>query len=156
MNLKHINKFFALFFCITILSCKTFDETNKNQELVTSNLFYEIEYSEIISNIINKDSSHYIDYYYTTINFNWKNGKNLNKKFVLKSTLKKNLLFHPLNIFITDNKIYGFDHNSKLIIYNLENGKEIENYKINVNSKNDFSYPTSISKINNSFYVSYY
>ena len=75
MNLKNINRFLILFIFLFIASCQTFDNFNNKKEIVLSNSIDEIENVEIISNDIRNYNYNYNDFYTSSVNFIWSDGK---------------------------------------------------------------------------------
>ena len=155
MNLKNINRFLILFIFLFIASCQTFDNFNNKKEIVLSNSIDEIENVEIISNDIRNYNYNYNDFYTSSVNFIWSDGKELNKKIILHSTTKKYFEINPLSIFFVNDKIYYLNYESILKIYDLNNGKEINNYPILIDLNNELSYPTSVARIEDFFYAGY-
>ena len=150
MNLKNINKFLLIFIFLFFLSCQS-----SKKEIILLDSDEIIEANETISNKLNYHDRYYTDYYSLKFNYNWQNNKNLQKKMVINNPIKNDLYLMPISNLIYDNKIYFIDHNYNLNVYGLNEEKKIDSFKINVDIKNEFSYPTSIAMVNNLFYASF-
>ena len=156
MDLKNLNRFLILLFLFFILSCQTIDNFRNIEDVTLSTTIDEIENIATINNTIIINSNNIvIDNFSQPVNFFWQNGKVLNKKISINKYSKEYPETIPLNIFLINDKIYSFDYDLSLKVYNLNDGALIDTYNILINSNNELTYPTSIAKINKSFYAGF-
>ena len=159
MDLKNINRLLILLISLSILSCQTIDNFRNIEDsslLTEINEINEIENIEIIDNTIyTNNNNKNIDNYSLPVNYVWEENKELYKVITINKSSSKFSEITPLNIFILNDKIYSFDYDLNLKVYNLNDGIILDNYKISINSNNEFAYPTSIAKIDDSFYVGF-
>ena len=151
INVYKINYLFILIF-LTLLSCKSIERFN-NSEPIVSVVEYSVEQNYKIKTSKKDSINNYYDYYNPKNNFILNKDLNTYKHLTYNTHFNENHL--PLTIFIIDNLIYDFDYKSNLKIYDSISGDIINKIKLNINLSNEFSYPTSISFIDNLFITSY-
>lgn len=154
MNLKLINKLFICLFILFLFSCESLDllsQKKKIYEKVTE--VKEIE-EEIILNKI-ETKKNYEDFY-TLVNLKKFNFK---KKFtkVASFNTKRKKIQNSKNLIsiIHENQFIFLDLQSNLNIYGMKELNLIKSIDLKTYINNDDSYPTSIAKIKNNFYISY-
>jgi len=154
MNFKNINNFLFVLFLIVLFSCQPLKILPEKKDLI-------FEYNEVFEKNSTIDLLNYpifnkkvIDFYDPFKIIQWNNENDLLKlnTFV---TFKKYRNNKPLISFIENGEFITLNDKSVLTFYDLNNHKIIKSIKILINSEKNDSYPTSIAKINDNFYVSY-
>ena len=131
MDLKNINRLLILLFSISILSCQTIDNFKNIEEFPLSTEINEMENIEKIDNtiLINNNNMN-IDNYSLPFNFLWQKEKKLYKVITINKSSTKYSESIPLNTLLLNDKIYSFDNDLNLKVYNLNDGIVLENYKV--------------------------
>ena len=154
MNLKIINKLFICLFLLFLFSCESLDLLSDEKKIYEK----ETEITEtktkitLDDNVINTRT----DDFYTFVDLKTFDNKN---KFTKISTFKtkRKKIHNSKNLisFIYQNQFIFLDLKSNLNRYNVKDFKQIKSIDLNpyINSKE--SYPTSIARINDNFYISY-
>ena len=155
MNLKNIIKLLIIFIPFFFLSCQKLDNFRNKDEKIILTVKDEIENIEIFNNISKIHEGNFLDYYSKSVNFLWKNEKDLKKELTINNSPTKYPNSPSLKVSVINDKIYNLNHNSDLIIYNLNEKKNIEKYHISMSSDSEFSYPTSVAMLNNFLYAGY-
>ena len=155
MNLKNIIKLLIIFIPFFFLSCQKLDNFRNKDEKISLTVKDEIENIEKFNNITKNHQENYFDYYSKSVNFIWKNEKELKKELTINNSPTKYPNSPSLKVSIINDKIYSLNHNSDLKIYNLNEKKNIEKYNVSMSSDSEFSYPTSVAMLNNFMYAGY-
>ena len=136
MNFSHINNFFIIFFCSTIIvACNTKD--------FYENIKVKKYEAPLIENYENKD-----------IIFNLTSTKKINfkKKYTLKEFKNNNI--NSFNVNILNSKIYGINKNIELLTFDYVTGKLISSKKIKPINDHDRKI-SSFNYLNNFFIIGF-
>ena len=155
MNLKSINKLSIIFIPFFFFSCQKLDNFKNKDEKILLIVKDEIENLETFNNISKNHKENYFDYYSKSVNFVWKNEKELKKELTINNSSTNYSNLPSLKVNIINDKIYSLNNNSDLKIYNLNDKNDIETYHISISSNSEFSYPTSLAMLNNFLYAGY-
>jgi len=154
MILKNINKLilFLLIFNYSCSSLDSFRNKNDSTNIIIEDIYDKDNYISDYKNIL---FSEYSDFYNLQNNFIIADKNKFIKLSQFKNNKKNIYEIKPLKVHFYNNKIYNLTFESLFEIYDINTGKKIEEYKIDFISTNKFSYPTSISRINNLFFIGY-
>ena len=155
MNLKNIIKLLIIFIPFFFFSCQKLDNFRNKDEKILLTVKHEIENLETFNNISKNHKENYFDYYSKSVNFVWKNEKELKKELTINNSSTKYSNLPSLKVNIINDKIYSLNNNSDLKIYNLNDKNDIETYHVSISSNSEFSYPTSLAMLNNFLYAGY-
>ena len=157
MNLKLINKLLICFLLSFLFSCESLEFLSEDDAIK----YIDIKDKEINEDkekiILNKnfiDAS--IDDFYSFIDLEIINNKSkFSKVKTLKTKRKKTQNSKNLISFIYQNQFIYLDLKSKLYIYDLKNFNLTKTIDLNTFVESNDTYPTSIARIKNNFYVLY-
>ena len=155
MNLQNIIKLLIIFIPFFSLSCQKFDNYRNKDEKILLTTKDEIENLETFNNISKNYKGYYFDHYSKSVNFLWKNEQELKKVLTINNSPAKYPDSPYLKVNIINDKIYSLNNNSDLVIYNLNDKKNIEKFHVSLSLNSEFSYPTSVAMLNNFLYAGY-
>ena len=154
MNINFINKVSIIIFLVFVISCQErliFNENPKNNETIKKS--YDYEYEDKIDFLSNYNlDKNIIDFYsYHPTNFNFLDKKLFKIKINnYESDFKNNL---PINLIYYNSEIYSLNSKGDILKFNIENGKLIERYSIDLPIENKI--PVSFSLFNSNFIIGY-
>jgi hypothetical protein len=158
MSFKNIINIFIILLCFNLLSCKSLDIlSNGNDPIKKNKIIHEIKDLEAFIDINDytfdkiKTEDYYKDYF--TINFNPK--LDIKKIHTINAFDKKYENDRPLKSIIYKNNIINLNFKSELKFTDLKTFKTSKVLQINDVLLNNDSYPTSISRISEKFYIIY-
>ena len=157
MNLKLIDRIFLCFFLLFLFSCESLEFISEENEII----YQETKIKEIVENntkinlnrnLINLD----IDDFYSPVDLKIFNNEDEFSKIKTFST-KRNKTQNSKNLisFVYQNQFIFLDLKSNINIYDLKNLKLIKSIDLKTYIDFDNTYPTSIARIKNNFYVFY-
>ena len=157
MNLKLIDRIFLCFFLLFLFSCESLEFISEENEII----YQETKIKEIVENntkinlnrkLINLD----IDDFYSPVDLKIFNNEDEFSKIKTFST-KRNKTQNSKNLisFAYQNQFIFLDLKSNINIYDLKNLKLIKSIDLKTYIDFDNTYPTSIARIKNNFYVFY-
>ena len=147
MNINFINKVLIIIFLFFVISCQDrliFNENAKNNEAIKKSFDYE--YEDKIDFLSNHNlDKNIIDFYSNhPTNFNFLDKKLFKIKINnYESNFKNNL---PINLIYYNSEIYSLNSKGDILKFNIENGKLIERYSIDLPIENKI--PVSFSLVN--------
>jgi len=157
MNLKLIDRIFLCFLLLFLFSCESLEFLSEKNQINNQ----EIKIKDIVENNtkinLNKDPINAnIDDFYSGVDLKILNNEVAFSKIKTFSTKrKKTQNSKNLISFIYKNQFIFLDLKSNINIYDLKNFKLIKSIDLKTYIDFDNTYPTSIARINNNFYVFY-
>ena len=155
MNFKRINKYILLL-SFLLFSCSPIKSTNDNKIDSISKIQENFE-NEITIDISN-NSNYNLSYedYYQPVNLDKWNFEDSFVKFKTINTFGKKINeSRSLICFIYEDKFIFINHKSLVNIYDQKNFKLINSFQVDNNFIDKLSYPTSIARINDKFFITY-
>ena len=158
MNFKNINKYSLFFYLSFLISCNSLEILSDSNEIIykTNDKIELVEKIIIKSDISN--NLHYDDYYNDVRISKWNLESKKNPLEKLKSINSyeaeaKNSL--PLSPIIFENNFISINHKSEISFFSLINFDFIKKISLNIDSNIKSFFPTSLSRINEIFIMTY-
>ena len=155
MNLKNIIKLLLIFIPLFLFSCQKLENFKNQDEKISLIIKDEIDNLETFNNVSKNQKENYFDHYSKSVNFLWKNERELEKVLTINHSSSKYHKSPYLKVNMMNNKIYSLNNKSDLNIYNLNDKKNIETHHISLTSNSEFFHPTSVAMKNNFLYAGY-
>ena len=153
MNFNIINNLLFLFLFIPLLSCKNFekkiiyiDEGNKDKKEIVDQI--------IIDSDLNNNQL-YEDFYSNAFSVDFLKNEKLSKKFTINNFKNKYDGLNPIKVIKFENFLYSIDSKAKFSIFDIEDGKLVNNIHLFNNKNNNLIIPTSFSRYKDKFIIGF-
>ena len=158
MNFKKINKYFLFLYLTLLVSCNSLEILSDDNQIHYKNNDTKELFEKIILKSDFNNNFQYDDYYkdIKILKWNLNSNKIPFEKFKSINSYEakaKNSL--PLSSIIFENNFISINHKSEISFFNLNEFEFIKKINLNIDSNIKSFYPTSLSKVDEIFIMSY-